>query len=139
MVIVRADSLVPPRDLIRGSDSIIVVSSKRPVCVYFDKAMDEANSRMFSAVRGSVVEINFAAAGGAISRCEQVARYTVQSLRTKYKHVVTNVEKLVSRGETETSDINFPDNIVDEETLLNSGSVRRSVRTIRITLKISIG
>jgi hypothetical protein len=139
MVILRADSLAPPLELIKGSDSIVVVSSKRPVCVYFNKIIDIASSRVFSAAKGSVVEVKLTGAGGAISRCEQVARYTVQALKSKYKHLVTSVEKEITRDETETTDVVFPEgDLSDEAAVLDVTSERRQVRTVTITLKILV-
>ena len=139
MEILRTDNLIPPKGLIQHEDSVIVVSAKRPVCIYFDKAMALASKRIIQASTGSVVEVKITGAGGAISRCEQVVRYTIQTIQDKFRHMIRSVEKVVSSvGETEVTDLVIPAGVPKEIAELEISAMKRPVRTMMFTIKIVI-
>lgn len=138
MSVLRSTNLAPPPDLVSGSDSVVIVSNKRPVAVYFDRTMKLVMDKVVSGEKGSSFELTLVGAGGAISRCEQVSRYTIQALKTEYKHLVSSVEKETKKSETTATDLSIPDSMTDESDLLLLSSVKRSVRTVSISIKVHL-
>lgn len=138
MVVLRTQSLVPPKELIKSQDLAIVVSSKRPVCVYYDKAIDLASQRIISAPTGSIVDLKITGAGGAIARCEQVARYTIQTIKDRFRHMIQSIDKTVTLGETEVTDLVIPDGLPPDLAALDMSANKRPVRTVVITIRAVI-
>jgi len=136
MSVLRSADLAPPRDLATQTDSVVIVSSKRPVAVYYDRTIELVMAKVVAGGKGSNFDITITGAGGAISRCEQVARYTVQALKSQYKHLVKSVEKKKEISETIATDLKFPDSMGDEEDLLSLDSVKRPIRTVSISIQV---
>lgn len=135
----RSETLAPPKDLVNSYDSVVIVSCKRPVCVYFDRFMELLKQKIFKSNPGSTVEVELTGIGASIPRCEQVARYAMQQLRTTYKHLVKQVEKRKSRSQVNLNDCALPDMIEDEfEAILNASAVSRTVNTITITIQVVV-
>ena len=139
MVLVRSGRLVPPRDLLTTSDSIVVVSNRRPVCVYFERVMEVASKKIFGHASGTSFDIVITGAGAAISRCEQISRYLVQELKTKYKHLLKSVTKQKIVESTQTTDLSIPDmtdGSTELELVLNTTSTVRHVPTASIKIQV---
>jgi len=88
--------LPPPVDLVKAKDTIVIVSSRKPVTVFFSRAMSLVDEQMISYTKtkkNKILRIELVACGGAIGRCRQIARYTTQALNDKYRHIVSKVEK----------------------------------------------
>ncbi len=135
----RSETLAPPKDLVNSYDSVVIVSCKRPVFVYFDRFMELLKQKIFKSNPGSTVEVELTGIGASIPRCEQAARYAMQQLRTTYKHLVKQVEKRKSRSQVNLNDCAVPDMIEDEfEAILNASAVSRTVNTITITIQVVV-
>jgi hypothetical protein len=113
---------------------------KRPVAVYFEKAKDLLFALLSDPKSRGPVEIVLTGAGGAIPRCEQVARYLVQEVKIKWKSLLKSVGKKVSRGTvsaTEFKSGSAVETFQDEEELaLNLTVQNREIATISITITI---
>jgi hypothetical protein len=138
MALTRSKKLIPPMDLVSQSESVVIVSSKRPVCIYFERVQEILTERLFSMSPGSSFQLKLTGAGGAISRCEQLSRYTMQSLKSKFQHIVKNTSKTSELGETSTTDLNIPTDEKGELDLLSMTPVKRPVRTLTITIHIQV-
>jgi hypothetical protein len=101
--------------------------------------MELLKQKIFKSNPGSTVEVELTGIGASIPRCEQVARYAMQQLRTTYKHLVKQVEKRKSRSQVNLNDCALPDMIEDEfEAILNASAVSRTVNTITITIQVVV-
>ena len=129
-------ALAPPRELIQDGNTV-VVSTKRPVVVYVNRLMEMIVSSVTSPSTPTVVEFRVAGSGAAIPRCEQVARYAVQALQGKYKHVIKSVTKRVEKGTTTATDLHVPD-MVDEEAIFHMTSARRTVNTVSYVIAVTV-
>ena len=86
----------PPIELVRDKETVVIVSSRKPIAVYFSRAILLVEKQILFDTKSSKtngLRIEFVACGGAISRCQQVARYVMQALLGKYRYLVTNLEK----------------------------------------------
>lgn len=137
---VFSPGMPPPKSLVK-SDTTVIVSTKRPVVVYFDRAKEVLYARLLDSRVEGPVEVFISGAGGAIPRCEQVARYLMQELQSKCKSIVRSAEKSVTKGtvtakEFRTSEI-VDDSSDDEELLaLNMTSNERKISTVSIRISV---
>ena len=129
--------LPPPKSLVE-SDSTVIVSAQRPVVVYFKKAKGILFSKLLNpqADGGPVVEIKLVGAGGAIPRCEQVARYLVQEVKSKCKALIKSVEKSVSKGSVSAQEFHLGEFDNEEEQALNMTVTDKQVSTVSISIRI---
>ena len=136
----RSSILSPPTELIEKDDSVVVVSSKRPVIVYFNKAMELVSGKILSPLPpGNSIpplSIEFVGTGRAIPRCEQVSRYVVQEINKKYKHMIRSVEKRKTKSTIEVSDTHVADDVEDESAIFQMTNEKRSVNRISIQIDI---
>ena len=131
--------LPPPVELVRDKQSVIIVSSRKPVAVYFSRAMSLVEKQILPDKKSKVtgaMRIEFVACGGAISRCQQVARYVIQALNEKYRHIFSNVSKSVSfnKGIVVVNDAVHVPADGEEENAFDVQQERRQVDQIRISI-----
>jgi hypothetical protein len=79
--------------MVKCKDSTVIVSKNKPVVVYFNRAVKLLEKQILVQENESPIRIELAACGGAIPRCQQLARYVTQLLNDKYRHLVVNVSK----------------------------------------------
>ena len=135
--------LPPPIELVRDKQSVIIVSSRKPVAVYFSRAMSLVENQILpdkKSKASSVMRLEFVACGGAISRCQQVSRYVTQALVDKYRHICSNVSKSVSlsKGTVVVNDSVHIHADGEEENAFDVQQERKQVDQIRISISAEI-
>lgn len=144
MTTLRDVSITPPRSLVEAKEATIIVSKKRPVVVYFEKAMELVTSKILAPLPPGKtypdIEIRLVGAGGAIPRCQQVARYVVQEVRKKFKHLIKTVEKRLEATKNAVSviDISLPADTPMEDAYLDAETSERFVNTCTVTIVVRI-
>ena len=100
MQTLRTSTLAPPTSMVKETASVVIVSMKRPLCVYFDRLMELLSAKILAPLPPGIdyppIEVEVVGAGAAIPRCNQVARYAVQELNKKYKHLIKSVRKMAT-------------------------------------------
>ena len=130
----------PPLDFVKQKDTVVIISSRLPPVVYFNKAITLLEAQILAkpSPNSKNVSIELVACGGAISRCKQVARYVVQELKGKYKHLVTNVTKsatLAKESVCVQRNTYSDSNQVDEENAFDIIPDDRLVDQVRIRIE----
>ncbi len=138
MTVVQLSSLSPPIDLVNQSETVVIVSMKRPLCVYFDRVMDLVSKGVVSSIvevpnNRYPLEIRLGGCGGSISRCKQIARYSVRAIREKFKHQVKSVEKRVDISGVDVLDF-FVSESGEEDVVDMSPRRDRKVASVCISL-----
>ena len=128
--------LPPPTDLIRRKETTVIVSTNKPIIVYFNRAVKLLEKQILLGQSGSPVGIDIVACGGAIPRCQQLARYVTQSLSDKYLHLVLNVVKTASRNVASVSvtDSLYSETKFQEENAFDVVTSQRQVDQMIITI-----
>ena len=95
--------LVPPVDLIKKKESVVIVSNRKPPCVYVRRVLSILEKTILIPTEGKKnevrrTELELTGCGAAVNRCEQITRYVKQQLLSKYKHFVKHV--VVSKSRT---------------------------------------
>lgn len=97
MTVLTPSHISPPFELVNQPESVVIVSMKRPLCVYFDRVMDIVSkgvvSRISSTGKKDPLVVTITGCGGSIPRCKQIARYAVRTIQQKFKHQVKSVGK----------------------------------------------
>ena len=136
----RSSTLSPPSELIQRKECVVIVSVKRPVIVYFEKAMELVSEKILTPLPPGIsippVSIEIVGTGSAIQRCEQVSRYVVQEINSKFKHMIKSVEKRKSKSVIEISDLHVGNDLDDESAIFEMTSEKRSVNRISIQIDI---
>jgi hypothetical protein len=136
----RSSTLSPPSELIQRKECVVIVSVKRPVIVYFEKAMEMVAEKILTPLPPGIsippVSIEIVGTGAAIQRCEQVSRYVVQEINSKFKHMIKSVEKRKSKSVIEISDLHVGNDLDDECAIFEMTSEKRSVNRISIQIDI---
>lgn len=143
MSVLSTSRLPPPRDLVNDTEQTVIVSMKRPLCIYFDRIMELAQKRILGAVAGGksreVIELRIVGCGGSISRCKQIGRYAQRAIKENFKHMISSVDRstAVHAGQVEILEYNVqhgadPDVVECSPTVKNIDSVEI---TITVTLQ----
>jgi hypothetical protein len=94
--------IVPPIEKIKDKESVIVVSNKKPPCVYVTRALNLIQKSVMvpsgeKRTADRQFQLELTGCGAAINRCEQICRYIKQQLLTKYKHFIKGVSSTKSK------------------------------------------
>jgi len=133
--------LPPPVDLVRAKDTIVIVSCRKPVTVFFSRAMSLVDEQVISYAKSQknrTLRVELVACGGAIGRCRQIARYTAQALNDKYRHIVSKVEKstTINKAAVVVENPSYPtvDSQEEEENAFDVEHIRKELDQIRIVI-----
>lgn len=130
-------SMAPPVEYVRDSNSVVIVSMRRPLCVYFDRCMQIVSGRILDFQKSNQeVTITIVGAGAAISRCQQLARYVLREVRTKYKWLVKSAGKRVESGSVAVQDLLLAD--LTEDSIFDAQEQTRLVGSVKILLSIQL-
>ena len=121
--------LPPPKHLV-NDESVVIVSTKRPICVYFNRILDLVSSNILSK-RNKIFQIVIIGSGGAIGRCQQISRYVLREIDSRYKSIVKSTTKKSHMGQ-ELAPTYLGDSIYDMVDAV------RSINTIRIEIDIQL-
>ena len=133
-------SLSPPVSLVKGTKSnVMIISTKKPVVVYFKKALMALQQNIIEGFekqveRGEdVVEYRIVGAGAAIGKCKQIARYVMRAIKEK------NMDLYIRYAESDISIV--PETVTDllvfqtVEGDEEFESIPRDLATCNITMK----
>lgn len=121
----------------RLDDKEIRVSMKRPLCVYFDRAMKLIQSELLDSNLSPEICINFVGTGSAIARCTQVARYTSQQVSKRYACLIESVDKSKKISYVSVSALSTDDSTLTDETVFSMVETQKMIPRIDICVNIT--